>query len=160
MSRYLQDEVRVGDVLRAGRSSGTFVLDPISTRPTVLVSAGVGLTPMVAMLHALAGTEAPVLFVHGTRDGKHHSLRDEVRTAVNANANAKLHVTYSRPGAEDAEELDYHSTGRVHPGLLEKLLPGLDADFYLCGPASFMAGLQRGLRAAGVPASQIHTETF
>jgi ferredoxin-NADP reductase len=115
---------------------------------------------MVAMLHSLVGARAPVIFVHGARDGEHHSLRDEVRSVVNAHANAKLHVTYSRPGVSDLKGLDYHSTGRLHAELLEKLLPGLDADFYLCGPAAFMADLQRGLRKVGVPASHIHTESF
>ena len=160
VSRHLHDEVRVGDVLRTGNPGGTFVLDPSSTRPAVLVSAGVGLTPMVAMLHSLAGTDRPVIFVHGTRDGEHHSLRDEVQSVVNANENAKLHVAYSRPGSTDAGGHEYHSTGRLQPELLEKLLPGLDADFYLCGPASFMADLQRGLHEVGVPAGQIHTESF
>jgi hypothetical protein len=160
VSRYLHDEVRVGDVLRAGTPSGTFVLDTSSSRPVVLVSAGVGLTPMVAMLHALAGTETPVTFVHGARDGEHHSLRDEVRAVVNAHANAKLHVSYSRPGTRDVPGHDYHSTGRVQPDLFKKLLSGLDADYYLCGPAAFLADLQRGLRNVGVPASQIHAESF
>ena len=150
----------MGDVLRAGPPSGTFVLDPSSTRPAVLVSAGVGVTPMVAMLHTLAGTKTPVIFVHGARDGEHHSLREEVMGVVSRHANAKLHVRYSRPGARDERGHDYHSTGRLDAALLEKLLPGLDADFYLCGPAAFLADLQRGLGKLGVPASRINTESF
>ncbi len=160
MSRQLHDEVRVGDIFAAGPPTGTFVLDPRSPRPAVLVSAGVGVTPMVAMLHALAETETPVIFVHGARDGQHHSLRDEIRNLASANPNAKLHVAYSRPGIDDVVGRDYHSAGRVTASLLQKLLPALDADFYFCGPATFLADLQRGLREAGVPASQILTESF
>ena len=73
---------------------------------------------------------------------------------------ADFTVTYSRPGVNDVSGRDYHAIGRVDPGLLEKLLPGLDADFYFCGPAAFLTDLQRGLRDTGVPASQIHTELF
>ncbi len=163
VSRYLHDEIRVGDRIRTGAPRGTFVLDPSSARPAVLVSAGVGVTPMVAMLHALAAGESgarPVIFVHGARDGEHHSLREEVKGVVSRHANANLHVRYSRPGARDERGHDYHSTGRLDAALLEKLLPGLDADFYLCGPAAFLADLQRGLGKLGVPASRINTESF
>jgi ferredoxin-NADP reductase/predicted pyridoxine 5'-phosphate oxidase superfamily flavin-nucleotide-binding protein len=160
MSRHLHDEVRVGEVLAAGPPTGAFVLQANSTRPAALVSAGVGVTPMVAMLHALGETAIPVVFVHGTRDGQHHSLRDEVRAVVDANPNARLHVAYSRPQTRDVEGRDYHSAGRVTTELLLQLLPGLDADFYFCGPAAFLADLQRGLGEAGVPNSQINTESF
>jgi ferredoxin-NADP reductase/predicted pyridoxine 5'-phosphate oxidase superfamily flavin-nucleotide-binding protein len=160
VSQALHDRVRVGDVLKVGTPSGSFVLDPGSTRPAVLLSAGVGLTPMVAMLHELAGSETPVVFVHGARDAQHHSLREEVRGVANAHANVELHVRYSRPGVSDVKGLDYDSSGRLDAELLEELLPGLDADFYLCGPAAFLADLHRDLRCAGVPVSQIHSESF
>ncbi len=160
VSRYLHDEVQVGDVILAGTPGGTFVLESGSTRPAVLVSAGVGLTPMLPMLHALVGTETPVSFVHGARDGKHHSLREEVQALVDANENASVHVMYSRPGESDVEGRDYHSPGRIEIDLFEKLLPGLDADFYLCGPAAFLADLRQGLRDAGVPIGRIHSESF
>lgn len=160
VSRHLHDEVQVGDVILAGTPGGTFVPEAGSTRPAVLVSAGVGLTPMVAMLHALAGSKTTVLFVHGARDGRHHSLREEVQTAVDANENASVHVAYSRPSESDVEGRDYHSAGRIEIDLFEKRLPGLDADFYLCGPAAFLSDLQQGLRNAGVPIGQIHSESF
>jgi ferredoxin-NADP reductase len=115
---------------------------------------------MVAMLHALTGTDTPVFFVHGARDGEHHSLGREVRAVVNAHENAKLHVAYSRPGEKDVKGRDYHSTGRLGIDLLEKLVPGLDADFYLCGPAAFLADLQQGLREVGVQIGRIHSESF
>jgi len=160
VSQYLHDEVRVGDTVLAGAPAGTFVPEADSTRPAILVSAGVGLTPMVAMLHALAGSDTPVFFVHSARDGEHHSLREEVQALVDAHENASLHVAYSRPGECDVEGRDHHSAGRIESDLFEKLLPGLDADFYLCGPAAFLADLQQGLRGVGVPIDQIHAESF
>ena len=160
VSRYLHDHVEVGDVLLAGEPKGTFAPEMGSPRAVVLVSAGVGLTPMVAMLHALAGSEKSVHFVHGARDGEHHSLKEEVRSVVEAHENTILHVAYSRPGDGDVEGYDYHSTGRIGVDLLGKLSPDLDADFYLCGPAAFLANLQEGLRRAGVPGGRIHSESF
>ena len=105
-------------MLEAGAPSGTFVLDASSTRPSVLVSAGVGLKPMVAMLHALGESKSRVIFVHGARDGAHHSLRDEVRSAVKTNPDARLDVTYSQPSSSDVEGHDYHSTGHLRSDLL------------------------------------------
>jgi ferredoxin-NADP reductase len=98
--------------------------------------------------------------VHGARDAAHHSLSEEVRAVAAAHTNITLHFRYSRPGIADARGDDYDSKGRLDIELLEKLLPGLDANFYLCGPAAFLADLQRDLRSAGIEASQIHTEAF
>lgn len=160
VSSHLNDHALVGDVIHAGEPRGTFVPEIDAARPAVLVSAGIGVTPMISMLHALASGESPVLFVHGARNGKHHSLKDDVRALVDAHDDARLHVAYSRPGDGDVEGSDYHSAGRVGIELLEKLLPGLDADFYLCGPASFLADLHRGLQSAGVPHERVHSESF
>jgi ferredoxin-NADP reductase len=101
-----------------------------------------------------------VFFVHGARDGRNHSLREEVQKMVEVHQNANAHVAYSRPGESDVEGQDYHSRGRVDIDLLSKLVPGLDADFYLCGPAGFLADLQKGLRDVGVPIGQLHSESF
>ena len=160
VSGHLHGRIAEGDVIETGEPSGTFVLDPRAERPAVLVSAGVGVTPMVSMLHALAQTARPTYFVHGARDGAHHALRDEVRDVVAASANTRLHVAYSRPAEGDAPGRDYHSAGRVDAALLQSLLPRLDADYYLCGPAAFLADVSRGLSARGVPAERVHTESF
>jgi ferredoxin-NADP reductase/predicted pyridoxine 5'-phosphate oxidase superfamily flavin-nucleotide-binding protein len=161
-SRCLHDHVQVGDIVDAREPNGDFVLDPTSARPVALVSAGVGLTPLVSMLHQLVdpGDERRVWFVHGARDGRHHALADEVRLLCDRDRDVTLHVAYSRPGPEDERGRDYHSSGRVDAALLERLVPGLDADFYVCGPSAFMAALQEGLEARGVPADRIRSETF
>jgi ferredoxin-NADP reductase/predicted pyridoxine 5'-phosphate oxidase superfamily flavin-nucleotide-binding protein len=160
-SRYLHDHLEVGAIVSASAPQGTFTLES-SDRPVVLVSAGVGLTPLVSMLHATvaAGGDRPVHFVHGARDGEHHALRAEVARLVESAANAQQHVAYSRPAPIDVAGSDFHSEGRIDAALLETLLPGLVADFYLCGPLVFMAALQAQLEARGVPEERIHSESF
>jgi ferredoxin-NADP reductase len=160
-SRYLHDSIAVGAILSARAPAGDFVLDH-GRRPVVLVSAGIGVTPMVSMLHALAeSAEArPVWFVHGARDGRHHALADEVRTLAAKSDFVRTHVSFSRPLPEDLERRDFDAQGRVNAALLESLLPDLDVEFYLCGPIAFMADLQSELEDLGVSSDQIHSESF
>jgi hypothetical protein len=160
-SRHLHDHVEVGSFVSARAARGEFVLDCSGAQPVVLVSAGVGLTPLVSMLHRLAAhSERPVWFVHGARDGNHHPLRQEVEQLVEARPDVRLHVAYSRPRPGDLAGRDYHSKGRVDGPLLEKLVSGLEADFYMCGPTGFMASIQEQLEARGVPAARLHSESF
>ena len=156
-SRLLHDAVTPGSILDAEAPAGDFVLSH-GTRPAVLVSAGVGLTPLVAMLHAAAAAGRDAWFVHGARDGAHHPLRDEVARLVAAHPHLSAHVAYSRPRREDAGA--YDSVGRVDGALLERALPDRDAEYYLCGPAGFLSSVAAGLRARGVAQSLIHTERF
>ncbi len=156
-SRLLHDSVTPGSILDAGAPAGDFVLSH-DTRPAVLVSAGVGVTPLVAMLHAAAAAGRRASFVHGARDGAHHPLRDEVARLVAAHPHLSAHVAYSRPRREDAGA--YDSAGRVDGALLERVLPERDAEYYLCGPAGFLSSVAAGLRARGVAQSLIHTERF
>jgi hypothetical protein len=160
-SRHLHDRVEVGQFVSVRAARGDFVLDASSTRPVVLVSAGVGLTPLVSMLHTLAPNPGrSVWFVHGARDGDHHALRDEVQKLAEGRSNVRVHVAYSLPRPEDVPDRDYQSQGRIDGALLEKLVPGLEADFYVCGPTGFMAAIQDQLEARGVPTGRIHSETF
>jgi ferredoxin-NADP reductase/predicted pyridoxine 5'-phosphate oxidase superfamily flavin-nucleotide-binding protein len=161
VSRALHDSLEVGAFVAAGTPQGDFTLDTEKERPVVLVSAGVGLTPLVSMLHALVKkSRRRVWFVHGARDGAHHPLRREVEQLVVASPLASQHVAYSRPTSADVAGRDYASTGRIDGALLEKLVPGLDADFYVCGPRGFMAAIEGDLAAGGVPAARIHSESF
>jgi ferredoxin-NADP reductase/predicted pyridoxine 5'-phosphate oxidase superfamily flavin-nucleotide-binding protein len=161
-SRYLHDDFTVGQNIVTARPQGTFTLDEDSDRPIVLMSAGVGLTPLVSMLHTLGARDSgrPLWFVHGARDGEHHPLRREVAQLVASSAHARLHVAYSRPGPGDSVDRDYQSLGHVDGALLEKLLPGLDADFYLCGPRRFMAAIHSQLEQRGVHPDRIRSESF
>jgi ferredoxin-NADP reductase/predicted pyridoxine 5'-phosphate oxidase superfamily flavin-nucleotide-binding protein len=157
-SRHLHDRVEPGAILSARRPSGGFVLER-SDSPVVLVGAGIGVTPLASMLHALAaeGGERPVWFVHGARDGLHHPLGREVRATAAKCRGIRVHVAYSRPHpADDAHD----SVGRIDGALLARLVPEPDAHYYVCGPVGFMASVQTDLERRGVPAERIHVESF
>ncbi len=160
-SRHLHDEIETGAFVDAHRPAGEFVLSK-ADRPIVLISAGVGLTPMVSMLHALTRRplSRPVLFIHGARDGDHHPLWEEVRSLVADHEHARAHAVYSRPRAADVFGVDYDTAGRINSALITRLMPDPDAEFYLCGPARFMADIRSDLIARAIPESRIHTETF
>ncbi len=130
--------------------------------PLVLVSAGVGVTPMLSMLHAVAaeGGDRPVWFVHGARDGRHHPLANEVRNLAAMRPNINVHIAYSRPRPDDEFGKDYASEGRIDGKLLAALVEDADARYFLCGPTLFMANLQAELERRNIPANRIHTETF
>jgi len=160
-SRHLHDHVEPGAILDTRRPAGDFMMS-CNKCPVALVSAGIGVTPMVSMLHALAaeGGERPVWFVHGARDGGHHPLAREVRELAARHTGIRVHVAYSRPRPEDETGIDYDSEGRVDGALLASLIGDLDAHYFLCGPTRFMANLQTDLERRDIPAEHIHTESF
>ncbi len=161
-SRHLHAAVAAGDVLELGGPNGTFVLDRASRRPVVLLSAGVGATPVLAMLHALVadGSRREVWWLHGARSGGEHPFREEVRELAGRLPTARLHVRYSRPEPPDRRGHDYHAEGRIDAAALRELGTPPEAEHYLCGPAAFLDELTAGLRAAGVPQERIRSERF
>jgi ferredoxin-NADP reductase len=157
----LHDHVEPGAILDTRRPAGNFMMS-CNKCPVALVSAGIGVTPMVSMLHALAveGGERPVWFVHGVRDGGHHPLAREVRELRAKHTGIRVHVAYSRPRPEDEIGVDYDSEGRVDGVLLASLIEDVDAHYFLCGPTRFMADLQTDLERRDILAEHIHTESF
>ena len=154
-SRYLHDHVEAGDVLEVAAPRGGFVLRP-GTRPVVLISAGVGATPVLAMLHALVrerGTR-PVWWLHGARNRAEHPFAAEADALLARLPDAHRVVAYSRP--EPGEHPDL--TGRLDLAALGDV--PLDADFYLCGPDAFMQAVGAALAARGVPPDRVSTEAF
>ncbi len=160
-SRYLHDHVEPGAIHDTRRPAGDFLMT-CSKCPVALVSAGIGVTPMVSMLHALAAEdgERPVWFLHGVRDGGHHPLAREVRELAAKRSSVHVHVAYSQPRPEDEASVDYDSEGRVDGALLAGLIDDVDAHYFVCGPTRFMADILTDLERRGVPAEHIHTETF
>ncbi len=160
-SRHLHDNVEIGAIVDARTPSGDFVL-PCGRCPIVLVSAGVGVTPMVSMLHTLAkeGGDRPVWFVHGARDGSLHPLAREVRELASERPGIRVHVAFSRPRTEDEPGTHYDSKGHVDGALLQKLVDDSHAQYLICGPVSFMAEIQTALEHRGVCPESIHTESF
>jgi len=161
VSRHLHDEEKTGAILEARPPAGDFVL-PCGDCPLVLVSAGVGVTPLVSMLHALSSeaAERPVWFVHGARDGDHHPLAGEVRALAEKKPGIRLHTAYSNPRPEDMLGRDYDSEGRIDGALLADITKSSEAHYLLCGPVGFMAEVQSDLERRGVPSAHIHTESF
>ena len=161
-SNYFHDRVEAGTRLRARSPRGKFYLDPRGERPVALISAGVGLTPMISMLNAIveAGSGRPVWFIHGARNGREHAMGAHVRAVAGENDNVRAHISYSRPLPDDVEGRDHDRRGRVDGDLLKRLLPDNDLDFYLCGPTPFMKALYNGLLGWGVPEGRIHYEFF
>jgi hypothetical protein len=127
------------------------------------LSAGVGITPLLAMLHAAASDEGlsrEVWWFHSARDSAHHAFAGQVRTLMKAIKRGFFCNIYSRPGASDRPGINYDVHGHVTVALLQLMGVPQAADFYLCGPAGFLADLQEGLKAWQVDASRIHIEVF
>ncbi|WP_415715911.1 pyridoxamine 5'-phosphate oxidase family protein [Roseibium sp.] len=160
-SGFLHEGLAPGMMISASNPSGGFDL-PGGNVPLVLVSAGVGITPMVSLLHALAREKAdrPVWFVHGARDGDHYPFAVEVKQLAETNSNIGLHRLFSRPLETDRLGHDFEGPGRISAELLGDLVPHDRAHFVLCGPVGFLADLKAGLDSLGVPEERVHIESF
>ena len=157
-STLLHETVHAGALLDTAAPRGTFLLRP-STGPVLLVSAGVGATPLLAMLHALvdARSEREVWWLHTTRDGARHAFRSETDALLARLAHSHRHVRYTRPRSTDR---DHDATGRPSLRALASLGIPTDADAYLCGPATFLADLTDTLVGLGLAPARVHTEVF
>jgi ferredoxin-NADP reductase/MOSC domain-containing protein YiiM/ferredoxin len=160
-SGYIFDRVHPGDTLDVSAPRGSFTLRP-GTGAVVLASAGVGATPVLAMLHALAASRSPrhVWWLFGARDGAEHPFASESRALLGALPSARTHVCYSRPAPTDRLGVDFDAPGRLTRSVLGELGVPRDADFYLCGPPGFLVELRAGLVSHGVEPGRIHTEIF
>jgi ferredoxin-NADP reductase/MOSC domain-containing protein YiiM len=158
---YIADVVRPGDIIELAAPRGGFTLQP-GDGPVVFLSAGIGVTPVLAMLHALAAAESPrqVWWLHGTRDRGEHPFAEEVRTALKVLPRAHSQIRYSAPGPDDRLGVDFDAPGRLSAPVFTELGVPRDADFYLCGPPAFMTDISAGLVGWGVSSSRIHTEVF
>jgi ferredoxin-NADP reductase/MOSC domain-containing protein YiiM/ferredoxin len=157
-SGYLHSRLAVGDQLDIAAPRGTFILDRTQA-PVLLISAGIGATPVLAMLHALAKehSDREIWWLHGARSRRDHSFAIEARSLLGSLPNVHAHVYYSSPGPDDR---DFERARRLTASLLAELEPPRDAEAYLCGPAPFMDDISAGLAAMGLDASRIHTEPF
>lgn len=161
-SKWLHDEAVIGTQIRVAPPSGAFVLPDPPKRPVVLLSGGVGLTPMIAMLEAIVadypGTQTH--YVHGTLDGSTHAMRDHVRAL--GEGRPEIHATtfYERPRAQDEAGRDYDRAGYIDLDWLKANTPFDEADFFICGPMPFLRKFISEILAAGVPADRLHYEVF
>ena len=160
-SQFIHTRVRAGDQLEAAAPRGTFTLRP-GQPPVLLISAGVGATPVLAMLHALAAATSTrdIWWLHSARRRADEPFAAESRALLAALPSAHRHICYSSPGPDDVPGRDYDTAGRLSAPVLAALDLPRDADAYLCGPAAFMADISAALAAGGIDAAHIHTEVF
>jgi MOSC domain-containing protein YiiM/ferredoxin-NADP reductase len=158
---YLREHVVVGDALDVSAPRGSFILQS-GERPVVLLSAGIGATPVLAMLHALAAARSArqVFWLHGARDGQHHPFAAEVRRLILALPHGRSHVCYSRPGADDTMSRDFDATGHLSRSVFDPFGVPRDADVYICGPTRFMEDMKEALATLGVAPERMHVELF
>jgi len=158
---WLQEHVRVGDTLEASSPRGSFILQS-GEGPIVLLSAGIGATPVLAMLHALASERSTrqVFWLHAARDREHHPFAAEVRGLMLTLANARSYICHSRPDPQERLGEDFDVAGHLSRSILTGIGVPTDADVYLCGPNRFMADMKEALEAIGTAAQRIHTEIF
>jgi ferredoxin-NADP reductase/MOSC domain-containing protein YiiM len=160
-STYVHNQVQVGDVLEVSAPRGTFTFRQ-GLSPVVLLSAGVGATPVLAMLHALAAevSQREVWWLFGARNSDEHPFAQESRRLLQMLPHSRSHILYSRPGPQDRPGLDFDAPGRLSVAVLEELGVPREADFYLCGPSAFLQDLTTGLADWGVTTDHVHTEIF
>ncbi len=158
---WLRDHIRVGDTLDVSSPRGAFILQS-GERPLVLLSAGIGATPVLAMLHALAAARSTrqVLWLDAARDGQHHPFAAEVRHLMLALPHGRSYVCYSRPDSRDKLGEDFDATGHLSRSVFDEIGVPREADVYLCGPTRFMAEMKEALANLGVAPERIHVEIF
>jgi len=161
VSNYLHDGVNQGDILKVSAPAGDFVLNTEKNTPVVLLSGGVGLTPMMSMLKTVVEVqpERKVTFVHAAANGNVHALRAEVEELSKLD-NVNSYFFYDSPTEEDRKNNRFDVEGYVTRDWLQEKVNAKDADFYFCGPVPFMKAINRSLKEIGVTEDRIHFEFF
>jgi len=159
VSNLLHSTLQEGSIVELAPPFGEFHLDPKASTPVVLLAGGVGLTPMLAMAEAASAGGRGVTFLYAVESGAHHPMKNWLRMQVKPNFAAR--VWYRSPAATDKLGEDYDVAGMMDLTAVprEQLLPK-DADYYLCGPMTFMSSQMDKLKEMGVPANKIHAEAF
>jgi nitric oxide dioxygenase len=148
-------------VLKVAPPAGDFYLDESGIGPVVLLSGGVGLTPMVSMLEAIvrSGSGRPTWFVHGAENGRVHAMREHVRALAGGAQGVTLRTFYNKPESADVQGRDYDEPGFITADWLAQNTP-MEAVYYLCGPRPFLRALVGSLARTGVPLGRIRYEFF
>jgi ferredoxin-NADP reductase/MOSC domain-containing protein YiiM len=160
-SSFLCNRAREGDLLDVSAPRGSFTLRP-SQNPVVLLSAGVGATPVMSMLHTLAAerSQREVWWIYGARNRVDHPFAEESRSLLKQLSRGRGYIVYSRPAAIDQVGTDFDAPGHIDTALLQKIGVSQGSDFYLCGPSSFLQNMRDGLQNWGVLTDNVHTEIF
>lgn len=162
VSNYFHDSLNEHDIIDVKAPSGQFYLNMNEKTPVVLLSGGVGITPVLSMLNALVekDSQREIWFFLGVRDKTEHVMKDHLEKMGRENPNVNLKIFYSRPGEKDLKGDDYHVEGRVTVENFKPLLPSNNYEFYICAPPPMVKDLRAGLTSWGVPKTSIHFEAF
>lgn len=160
VSNFLHDEIEEDSTLSISSPAGDFILDIEDTRPLVLISGGVGMTPMMSMLESslLLQSEREVVFIHAARSGNFHAMKDRLREVADTNDNVSIYTVYENPTESDTGNFD--KQGFIDTDFLNEVLPSNNAAFYFCGPKGFMRAMYKNLEAIGAAEDDIHFEIF
>ncbi|KJR34140.1 nitric oxide dioxygenase [Vibrio navarrensis] len=160
VSNYLHDTLQVGETVKLTAPAGDFYLDITPQTPVVLISAGVGLTPMLAMLESLSEHRAPLTWVHATENGQQHAFKQHAKALVSKLEQGQTAIWYHQPSTEDRLGDDFHFTGLVNLDEIRDKLQAEHAQVYLCGPIGFMQYAAKQLVTLGLTSERIHYECF
>lgn len=161
-SSYIHDHLREGDIVEARIPSGGFYLEMEKQHPVVMIAGGIGVTPIMSMLNAvdLSGKQREIYVVFALQHGGHHVFKNRLQELRSVHQHLHVLVLYEHPRPEDRLGSDFDAVGRVDKDLLERFLPSLHMEYYVCGPPGMMQAVLGVLRSAGVPDVGIHTESF
>lgn len=161
VSNYLHDQLKEGDSIEISAPAGEFVLDQTTDKPLVLISGGVGVTPLMSMMK-VAAKEQPqreITFIQAARSGSHIALNKEIQEIANG-MNRKHLICYETPTTEDIETKSFDKEGYITSRWLDSVIADKEADYYLCGPIPFMKAVYQMLIEIGVEEEAIHYELF
>ncbi|MFM5521357.1 NO-inducible flavohemoprotein [Aeromonas jandaei] len=161
VSNLLHDRLQAGDKIEVMPPTGDFYLKADGKTPVVLLSAGVGLTPMMSMLNQLLASDhqAEITWLHACEHGRVHAFREDIRSKISQHTNLVSRVWYREPAESDKRGEDYDFSGIIDLNVVKaRITP--EAHYYFCGPLGFMQEVKRQLTEAGIPASQLHYEVF
>ncbi|RCW64593.1 NO-inducible flavohemoprotein [Saliterribacillus persicus] len=161
VSTYLHTALDEGDSIQITAPAGDFVLNQ-STDPLVLISGGVGLTPLTSMLETVveAQPEREVYYIHAAQDGTLHGLKKAVSDIVQNHSQVAAYTVYEKPNADDQENNAFDKEGFIDLAFLQSVLPSNEASFYFCGPEGFMRAINKALKDWDVKPENIHYEFF
>lgn len=162
VSTYLHNHVQEGDIIPITAPAGDFYLDQERKLPLVLISGGVGLTPLMCMMNSVVEEQADreIYFVHAAINSKYQAFKDYVSNLSAENSHVKSFVIYEAPTEEDRTKGNYGKEGYITLDWLQSVLPTKEADFYFCGPEPFMKAVNSALKQWQIPEDHIHYEFF
>lgn len=161
VSSYLHEQIGVGDVIEVSAPAGAFTLDRSHDLPIVLISGGVGLTPMISMLNTLiqSGDKRPIVYIHAALQGSVHAFANHVEELAETHSHLSVYTIYEKPTVEDEALQRHQLSGYITDDFLRPLVPQ-NADVYFCGPTPFMQAVYRILHSIGIQEDRIHYEFF